>query len=89
MLLGGQLPFNSHDDDGEIVKQILEDKPDFTSKAWLKVSPPAKEVCCGLLKKDPTRRFDLEVISKMEWFSDKKRRRIPSLPRPSASSKTA
>ena len=71
MLLCGNLPFDSLADK-EVIKLTVTAEPDFSFEAWQNISDQAKDVCRGLLQKDRAERFDLETISSMPWFSEKK-----------------
>ena len=68
-LLQGQLPFDAVDKK-EVVRQTINEEPNFSESAWTGISEEAKDVVSGLLRKDRGERLDLEATLKMPWFSE-------------------
>ena len=71
VLLSGSFPFYSSEK-AEAMRQAICDEPDFSAPVWQDITGAAKDLCRGLLQKKRTKRFDLETILNMKWFSEYK-----------------
>lgn len=67
LMLSRVLPFDD-EDDKEIARQTIQDKPEFNFDPWGDVSQEAKDVCTALLEKNRHKRPSLEVVLNMPWF---------------------
>lgn len=66
-LVTGKMPFA-----GKTAKKIdkytLNNEPSFKEKAWKQCSPDVKDLCEGLLQKEPTERMTIEEVLKHPWL---------------------
>mmetsp|Transcript_28666 Transcript_28666/g.25373 ORF Transcript_28666/g.25373 Transcript_28666/m.25373 type:complete len:155 (+) Transcript_28666:267-731(+) len=70
LLLSGTLPFDD-DDDREIARQTIHDKPDFTYKSWRKIDNSTIDLTKSLLSKDKNDRIKLEDVLQHPWIVKK------------------
>jgi serine/threonine protein kinase len=65
LLLSGKLPF-----EGEaVIEKIKCCEPDFSGPSWKGISPQARDLCRGLLVKDPQRRITVEEVLEHPWVT--------------------
>ena len=66
ILLCGYPPFYG-EDDKQVTESILNDKLELDDDDWEHVSQEAKDLVCGLLEKDSTKRKTCDDILKLAW----------------------
>ena len=68
MLLSGILPFDD-DEDSEIIRQTINDSPDFSDNIWKEsISVEAQDLVKKLLHKDSAQRPEIEEVLNHPWF---------------------
>eukprot|EP00347_Sterkiella_histriomuscorum_P022912 403336686 len=67
LLLVGEYPFNEQTQDA-LKKKIVYEKVTYNSDKWESISPEAKLLCEGLLKKNKTKRLTIDQVIESEWF---------------------
>ena len=69
LMLCGQLPFDHVNDDKEIVRQTLKEKPNLTFGLWKTISDEGKDFVNKLLEKNVNKRPTIEKALEHKWFS--------------------
>ena len=69
LMLCGQLPFDHVNDDKEIVRQTLKEKPNLSFGLWKTISDEGKDFVNKLLEKNVNKRPTIEKALEHKWFS--------------------
>lgn len=67
LMFAGTHPFKAQNN-FDMVKKILKDKPCFSSAEWLSVSKTAKSMIQGMLVKNPQKRLSLIELLSNKWI---------------------
>lgn len=68
IMFSGHHPFKSQNNI-EFCKNVLTERPSFSSKEWMAVSKSAKSLIQGMLVKNPQKRLSILEILSSKWIN--------------------